>query len=190
MSRPDPPCRKNTLGSGAPASVFWAALSAAGLPREKGGSVVSDRGKDRRHRRSPTRSRSDAQDALHASEERYGSVVAALAEGIVFMRADGRLEASNASAERILGLTAEQLGGRTTFDPRWRAIHEDGSPFPGDTHPITVSLRTGRPCSHVIMGVHKPSGELTWISINSQPPFRPDAPTPYAAGGSFFHVPE
>ena len=106
------------------------------------------------------------------------------------MDADGRLQASNASAERILGLTAEQIGGRTTFDPRWRAIHEDGSPFPGDTHPITVSLRTGRPCSNVIMGVHKPSGELTWISINSQPLFRPGAPTPYAAVASFFDVTE
>src|SRR5207342_3845323 len=30
----------------------------------------------------------------------------------------------------------------STFDPRWRAIHEDGSPFPGDTHPITISLGT------------------------------------------------
>ena len=122
---------------------------------------MSGRGKDRRKRRSAARPRGHAEDALGASEERYGSVVAALAEGIVFMDADGWLRASNASAERILGLTAEQIGGRTTFDPRWRAIHEDGSPFPGDTHPITVSLRTGRPCSNVIMGVHKPSGELT-----------------------------
>jgi len=127
---------------------------------------------------------------LWASEETYRSVVAALAEGIVFMDADGALRASNASAERILGLTAEQIGGRTTFDPRWRAIHEDGSPFPGDTHPIAVSLRTGQPCSNVIMGVHKPSGELTWISINSQPLFRRGEHTPYAAVASFFDVTE
>ncbi len=134
--------------------------------------------------------RKHAEEALWASEETYGSVVAALAEGIVFMDADGGLRASNASAERILGLTAEQIGGRTTFDPRWRAMHEDGSPFPGDTHPITVSLRTGQPCSNVIMGVHKPSGELTWISINSQPLFRRGERTPYAAVASFFDVTE
>ena len=151
---------------------------------------MSSPGKDRRKPRSAARSPAPAEEALRASEERYGSVVAALAEGIVFMDADGGLRASNASAERILGLTAEQIGGRTTFDPRSRAIHEDGSPFPGDTHPITVSLRTGRPCSNVIMGVHKPSGELTWISINSQPLFRPGAPTPYAAVASFFDVTE
>src|SRR2546428_10452047 len=66
----------------------------------------------------------------------------------------------------------------------------DGSSFPGDAPPITVSLRTRRPCSNVIMGVHKPSGELTWISINSEPLFRPGAPTPYAAVASFFDVTE
>src|SRR5436309_2145427 len=151
---------------------------------------MSSQGMDRRKPPSAARSPRHAEEALRASEERYGSVVAALAEGIVSMIADGGLRASNASAERILGLTAEQIGGRTTFDPRWRAIHEDGSPCPADTHPITVSLRTGRPCSNVIMGVHKPSGELTWISINSQPLFRPGAPTPYAAVASFFDVTE
>lgn len=106
------------------------------------------------------------------------------------MTADGRLEASNQSAERILGLTAEQIAGRTTFDPRWRAIHEDGSPFPGDTHPITRTLETGQPYTNVIMGVHKPGGELTWISINSQPLFHPGAAKPYAAVASFFDITE
>ena len=149
---------------------------------------MSGRGKDRRKPRPAVRPPPHAEEALRASEERYGSVVAALAEGIVFMDADGRLRASNASAERILGLTAEQIGGRTTFDPRWRAVHEDGSPFPGDTHPITVSLRTGQPCSDVIMGVDKPTGELTWISINSQPLFRRGEGKPYAAVASFFDI--
>jgi two-component system, cell cycle sensor histidine kinase and response regulator CckA len=155
---------------------------------------VSKQGKDRRTPRAATRTRSGtrsrAKDAVGASEEHYSAVVAALAEGIVFMDADGGLQASNASAERILGLTAEQIGGRTTFDPRWRAIHEDGSPFPGNTHPIALSLRTGQPYSNVIMGVHKPSGELTWISINSQPLFRRGARKPYATVASFFDITE
>jgi len=155
---------------------------------------VSGQGENRRKRRSATGARSGtrrgAEDALGASEERYGSVVAALAEGIVFMDADGGLQASNVSAERILGLTGEQIAGRTTFDPRWQAIHENGSPFPGETHPIVMTLRTGKPYANVIMGVHKPSGELTWISINSQPLFRRGVRKPYAAVASFFDITE
>ncbi len=155
--------------------------------------ALSSQGKHRRKPDSAARTRGGstrAEHALQASEERYRSVVSALAEGIVFMDAGYRLQASNLSAERILGLTAEQIGGRTSFDPRWRAIHEDGSPFPGDTHPIVMTLRTGQPCANVIMGVHKPSGELTWISINSQPLFRRGARKPYAAVASFFDITE
>jgi PAS domain S-box-containing protein len=92
----------------------------------------------------------------------------AMAEGVVFQSAEGAIEACNASAERILGLTAEQMAGRTSMDLRWRAIHEDGSPFPGETHPAMVTLRTGEPQTGVIMGVHKPDGTLSWIAINSR----------------------
>ena len=127
---------------------------------------------------------------VEVNDDYYGSVVAGLVEGVVFMDADGGLRALNASAERILGLTAEQIAGRTTLDPRWRAIHEDSAPFPGDTHPIALSLQTGQSYSDIVMGIHKPSGALTWISINSQPLFRSGAAKPYAALASFFDITE
>ena len=94
--------------------------------------------------------------------------------GILVLDADGSIRACNGSAERILGLSAEQITGRTALDPRWRAIHEDGSPFPGETFPVAVTMRTGQHCSKVIMGVYKPDGDLTWISINTEPLFEAD----------------
>ena len=96
--------------------------------------------------------RQRAEAALRESEEHHRSVIAALQEGVVLLDADGRLRACNASAERILGLSAEEITGRTPLDPRWRAIHEDGAPFSGETHPDVVALRTGQPCSNVVMG--------------------------------------
>jgi PAS domain S-box-containing protein len=129
-----------------------------------------------------------AEAALRESEERYRSVITAMQEGVVLLGADGCIRACNASAERILGLSAEQIMGRTTLDPRWQAIHEDGSAFPGETHPVMVTLRTGRPCSNVVMGVRKPSGELTWVSINSQPLLRCTEPTPCAVVASFSDI--
>ena len=131
-----------------------------------------------------------AEAALRESEERYRSVIAAMQEGVVLLGADGCIRACNASAERILGLSAEEIMGRTPLDPRWQAIHEDGSAFPGETHPVMVTLRTGRPCSNVVMGVRKPSGELTWVSINSQPLLRGNEPTPYAVVASFSDITE
>lgn len=125
---------------------------------------------------------------LRESEERYRSVIAAMAEGIVLQQADGQITACNQSAEDILGLTADQMMGLTSIDPRWRAIQEDGSDFPGENHPAMVTLKTGKSQFNVIMGVYKPDGNLTWISINSQPLFHPNPPEPYAVVASFTNI--
>ena len=121
--------------------------------------------------------RKQAVEALRESEARYRSVIVAMDDGIVLLDSDGGIRTCNASAERILGLSADQMVGRTALDPRWHAIHEDGSTFPGETFPSMVTLQTGMSCSNVIMGVHKPNGELTWISINSGPIFEADGAT-------------
>ncbi|MBN3894795.1 MAG: diguanylate cyclase [Nostoc sp. NOS(2021)] len=126
--------------------------------------------------------------ALRESEERYRSVITAMAEGIVLQQTDGRITACNESAEKILGLTTEQMMGRTSIDPLWKAIHEDGTPFPGETHPAIVTLHTGQPQFNVVMGVYKPDGSLTWISINSQPLFRLNELKPYAVVASFTDI--
>jgi diguanylate cyclase (GGDEF)-like protein/PAS domain S-box-containing protein len=128
------------------------------------------------------------QESLRESRERYRSVIKAMTEGVVLQQADGQITACNDSAERILGLTANQMMGRTSIDPRWRAIYEDGASFPGETHPAIVTLRTGQPQFNVIMGVYKPDSSLTWISINSQPLFQRNESKPYAAVASFTDI--
>ena len=115
---------------------------------------------------------------MEESEEQYRLLIAAMEEGVVLQDEDSRILAFNKSSERILGLSADQLIGKTSFDPDWYAIHEDGSPFPGETHPVVVTLRTGKPQTNVIMGIHKPDGELTWISVNVQPIFKQGKSTP------------
>jgi len=107
--------------------------------------------------------------------EYAAAALGALSEGVVMLLAGGEIVSCNAAAERILGLTRDQMAGRTSLDPSWRTIHEDGSPFLGETHPAMVTLRTGEPVRDVVMGVHRPDGTLRWISINT-------APTPESDG--------
>ncbi len=109
------------------------------------------------------------QAKLHESHERFRVAIESLQEGFTLQNADCQIVVCNPSAERILGLTADEITGRTSLDPRWRCVHEDGSDFPGETHPSLVSLRDGIPQTGVIMGVYRPSGELVWISVNSVP---------------------
>ncbi len=109
--------------------------------------------------------------ALRDSEERGRAIVAALEEGIVLCDADGAIELANASAERLLGLSTDQLAGRTSLDSRWQSIREDGTPYPGDQRPPQRALREGRPVSNDLYGVHRPDGRLVWLSVNAQPLF-------------------
>ena len=126
-----------------------------------------------------------AQQALRRSEERYRSVVAAMTEGVILQRADGTIDACNASAARILGLPQGQAVTRTSIEPRWRTIRENGTPFAPDDHPAMVTLRSGRPQSGVVMGLQKPDGSVTWVAINTQPLRVTAASAPYAVIATF-----
>jgi PAS domain S-box-containing protein len=105
-------------------------------------------------------------------------------EGMVLQLADGSIQACNANAERILGLKLEQIQGWMSTDSHWQNIHEDGSLFPGE-HPATIALFTGESCSNVVMGFYKPSGELIWLSIDSEPLFKTHETNPYAVVTTF-----
>ncbi|HEX4934069.1 MAG TPA: ATP-binding protein, partial [Gemmatimonadaceae bacterium] len=109
-------------------------------------------------------------------------------EGVVVQHADGTIHGWNPRAEEILGLSGDQLSGRSSTDPRWRSIRPDGTPFPGEEHPAMVTLRTGRPVWGAVMGVHKPDGTLTWININSTPIVERGAPAPTAVVTTFTDI--
>lgn len=97
----------------------------------------------------------------------YHSLIESMHEGVVVHDHTGGIITYNQSALEILGLSAEQLLGRTSIDPCWRCINETGQPFPGETHPASITIQTGKPCHGVIMGVYRPNGALRWLSINS-----------------------
>lgn len=109
-----------------------------------------------------------AEIARGQSEERLRLVVDNLAEGVVVQDESGAIISANPAAQRLLGLDEDQLRGRTSIDPRRRAIREDGSEFPDELRPARQTLRSGEATSGVIMGVRKPDGTLSWLSINSR----------------------
>lgn len=132
--------------------------------------------------------RTVAERATRQSEARFRAILAAMHDGLVLQDADSVIQVCNARAEEILGLSAAQMEGRDSLDPCWRTVHEDGTPFPGAAHPVPACLQTGKPQRDVIMGVHKPNGTQSWISINATPMFRDDETQPYAALATFSDI--
>ncbi len=130
------------------------------------------------------------EEALIESEERYRSIVTAMSEGIVMQDAGGRITECNAAAERILGMTRDQMMGLTSLDPRWDATDANGAPTKGEDHPIRVTLRTGEPLRNVVMGVQRADGTRAWVRINTQPLFHPGESCPYSVVASFVDITE
>lgn len=106
--------------------------------------------------------------------------------GVVYHQKGGQIIAANPAAERILGLTLEEMQGRTPHHPNWRSIHEDESDYPGDTHPAMVALKTGRPVNNAIMGVFNPiENDYRWLLIHAIPEFRENETDPFQVYATF-----
>jgi PAS domain S-box-containing protein len=121
-----------------------------------------------------------AERAMQESEDRYRAMIATMAEGMMLRDMQGNLLLCNPAAERIIGLKAEEMGRWSFPLDGWRTIREDGAPFPRDEHPVMITMRTGRPCSAVVMGIQRGDAPLTWISINSVALRRDHEDKPYA----------
>lgn len=119
--------------------------------------------------------RTRAEAVARAREASFRALFETLPIGVVYHDLEGRVTAANPAALHILGLSLPQLQGRTPLHPEWRAIREDGTDFPGEQHPASVALRTGRSVEDVIMGIQSPGRGLVWLRVNSAPVMRDGA---------------
>jgi signal transduction histidine kinase/tetratricopeptide (TPR) repeat protein len=121
-------------------------------------------------------------DELRTSENQYRNLFETITVGVVYHDHHGKIISANPAAEHLLGLTLDQMQGKTALDPCWKTIHEDGSDFPGETHPVVMALQTGKPIMDVIMGIFKPNEEkYSWINICARPEFKPGESKPFQA---------
>ncbi len=101
---------------------------------------------------------------------RYRELVDDLHVGVLVQGPSAEMLVWNRTALPLLGLTEDQIMGRTSFDPRWNVIHEDGSEFPGETHPVPRAIATRQAVRDVVMGVFRPaSDDRLWLLVNAEP---------------------
>ncbi len=102
-------------------------------------------------------------------EHSHSKVLETMAEGMVLHDAKGKIVDFNPAALKILGVSKNQILGLDSMDPRWKSIHLDGRPYPGEEHPVMVTLRTGEPVRNAKMGIDDGQNDIRWININSTP---------------------
>jgi len=119
--------------------------------------------------------RKQAEDALRESEEKYRRLVQDMHVGVLLQGPQAEILMSNPKALEFLGISEDQLLGKTSFDPEWNVIHEDGSPFPGPTHPVPQAIATRHSVHDVIMGVYHPVRKCRiWLSVDAEPQLNRD----------------
>ncbi|WP_396222655.1 PAS domain S-box protein [Gemmatimonas sp.] len=134
--------------------------------------------------------RVSAERQLRESEARFRAVIAGMREGLVLHDDTGAIRVHNPSAERILGLTGEQLVGLVPVDHDWRALREDGTSWPATDHPAMVALRTGQSQPRQLMGITRGDNEPAWLSVTADPLIRPGEKRPFASVAVFTDVTE
>jgi len=132
-----------------------------------------------------------AEEALRKSEYQFRTLFETTILGIVYQDSDGKIISANSAAQEILGLTLDQMQGKSSLDPNWKSIHEDGSDFSGYTHPAIVALKTGKIISDVVMGIfHPQKNKYIWIKITAIPLFQNGDKQPYQVYATFEDITE
>ncbi|MDX2283894.1 MAG: PAS domain-containing protein [Bacteroidia bacterium] len=136
-------------------------------------------------------SRKLAESAVEAREKDYQRLFENMAQGVVYHNAQGEIIQANPAAVRILGLSYDQIVGRTSMDTRWHAIRENGAEFRGEEHPAMEALRTGQPVRNVVMGIHSPQREgYVWLLVSAEPEFRAGEAAPFQVFATFTDITE
>jgi PAS domain S-box-containing protein len=128
--------------------------------------------------------------AHRSNEARLANIFRAISKGLIFQDKDGVVVDANPAAEQLLGLSREQLLGRTCTQQSWKTIREDHSALGDDQHPAMVALRTGQSVRNQVLGIVAPGRGLRWMSINANPIFGQDKTVADSVVTTFFDVTE
>lgn len=124
--------------------------------------------------------------ALQQSEAQARLVFDTITEGLLVIDGQRQIIASNASADRILGLPSETLWSWVATHP---VVHEDLTPYVQEDQPSYKALR-GEAVSNQVMGYERPDGVFIWLLVNAKPLFQDESLHPYAVVESFSDITE
>jgi PAS domain S-box-containing protein len=126
------------------------------------------------------RARAILDHALHESEQFTRAVLDSLQDGVMVRRGDGEIVAVNPAQERLYGLPASALIGRTTARPLLRFINQDGTDQAWEDSPARHVFLDGKPRVNQVFGIIRADGSRAWVETNIVPLFRAGVPEPHA----------
>jgi len=126
-----------------------------------------------------------------SQNESYESLFKNTELGVVYHNCKGAIEEVNPAACRILGFSKEELIQEVPLNYDWQGIHEDGSPYPVEEHPVMQALQKGKTIDKRIMGIiARNHTERTWLEIDAVPILKPGEQKPFQVIVTFKDITE
>ncbi|MEG4962616.1 PAS domain S-box protein [Microcoleus sp. K4-B3] len=113
--------------------------------------------------------RKQAEVALQVSETRYRQLIDNLNAGFVIHATDTSIQLCNEKAGELLGLSMDQMLGKTAISPAWHFVREDGSVMPLEEYPVNQVLSTGSSLKNYVLGIKKEIDSCVWVLVNAYP---------------------
>ena len=115
--------------------------------------------------------RKQAEIAIQKSEARYRQLIDNLNAGFVIHAVDTSIVLCNSQACELVGLSMDQMLGKTVIDPAWHFVREDGTLMPNEEYPVNQVLSSKIPLKNYVMGINRVIGSLVWVLVNAYPEF-------------------
>lgn len=107
------------------------------------------------------------EEALGEGEQFLARAIETNTDGVIIVAPNGRITFLNPAAERLLGVSHDEMIGRPYTDLNF--VAPDGEPVPIEDRPTTQVLRTGGAVYGVEMLLERPDGARSVLSANASP---------------------
>ena len=113
-----------------------------------------------------------SENALRKSEAKYRSLLDNLSSGVVVHNPDTSILLCNVASTCLLGLTEDQMFGRTAMAPDWCFLQGDGTPMPLADYPVNQVIASGEKLQNHVVGIpHTGRIDPVWVLCNAYPMF-------------------
>jgi PAS domain S-box-containing protein len=100
---------------------------------------------------------------------RLADAIEGIEDGVALVGPAGRIDAVNRTFCELVGRDADQLIGRSVYDPPWTVLDEAGAPVPAEQSAAVCALRTGVPVLGPLQSVDRGRAGASWFRMNTRP---------------------
>ncbi len=106
---------------------------------------------------------------LRESEEKFRILFETIPVGISITDRSGALLSTNQISSEYLGIGPDEHNRRSLYDEDWLVVDGSGQPMQPEEFPGIRAINNAERVEHVLMGVQRPDGETSWLTVNAQP---------------------